>query len=459
MQKNNTNSTSEIAIQVKDIGKYYRIGVKEKSHDNLGGALLDFIKSPLRNYKKYRSLYRFDDIESNDKSNVFIESHDILHALKNISFEVNRGEVLGIIGKNGAGKSTLLKILSRITVPTSGYAKIYGKVSSLLEVGTGFHPELTGRENIYLNGTVLGMTKHEVDRKFDEIVEFSGVEKFIDTPVKRYSSGMTVRLAFSVAAHMEPEILIIDEVLAVGDAAFQKKCLSKMQDVRKKGRTILFVSHNMSAVTRLCDRTILLESGSIIKDGPSHEVVGSYLRSSEITPAERLWDDPSNAPGSDVVRLCALKIRNEEGQIAAAVEINKPVYIEIEYEVLKPGFSLLPHFMLNNQNGVLVFIGLDQDPNWRGKARPMGTYISTAKIPGNLLSEGTLFVGPIMRTVEPDLVHFAQENLVGFEVIDSADGNSARGEWTRDIRGIIRPLLDWNTIFNPKTNKNRKYNE
>jgi len=454
MKKNsNAHNSEKIAIKARGISKYYRIGIKENIHDSLGGVIFSLIKSPLRNYKKYRSLYRFDDIKNYDKSNIFNNSPDILHALSDISFEVNRGEVLGIIGKNGAGKSTLLKILARITVPTSGYAEIHGKVSSLLEVGTGFHPELTGRENVYLNGTVLGMTKLEVDRKFDEIVEFSGVEKFIDTPVKRYSSGMKVRLAFSVAAHMEPEILIIDEVLAVGDAAFQKKCLNKMQDVREKGRTILFVSHNMSAVTRICDRTILLESGSIIKDGPSHEVVSSYLQSCEITPAERLWDDPSNAPGSDIVRLCAIRIRNEEGQVAAAVEIHKPVYIEIEYEVLKPGFSLLPHFMLNNHDGVLVFIGLDQDPNWQGKLRPIGRYISTAKIPGNLLSEGTLFVGPIMRTVEPDLVHFAQENLVAFEVIDSAGGNSARGEWTRGIRGVVRPLLDWSTILNPKTNK------
>ncbi len=456
-QNSNTHNSEKIAIKAKGISKYYRIGIKENTHDSLAGAIFSLIKSPLRNYRKYRSLYRFDDIEINDKSNISNDSPDIIHALSNISFEVNRGEVLGIIGKNGAGKSTLLKILARITVPTSGYAEIHGKVSSLLEVGTGFHPELTGRENVYLNGTVLGMTKLEVDRKFDEIVEFSGVEKFIDTPVKRYSSGMKVRLAFSVAAHMEPEILIIDEVLAVGDAAFQKKCLNKMQDVREKGRTVLFVSHNMSAVTRLCDRIILLESGSIIKDGPSQRVVNSYLQSCETTPAEQIWDDPSNAPGSDIVRLAAIRIRNEKGKVEAAVEIQRPVYVEIEYEVLKPGFSLLPHFTLSNQEGVLVFIGLDQDPDWRGKHRPVGKYKSIARIPGNLLSEGTLFVGPAMRTVEPDLLHFAQENLVAFEVIDSAGGNSARGDWTRDIRGVVRPLLDWSTIFNPKTSKQHNY--
>jgi lipopolysaccharide transport system ATP-binding protein len=240
---------------------------------------LAFIKSPLSNFKRYRSLYRFDDVNPDDENGAGGSSReDIIWALKNISFKVKAGEKLAIIGRNGAGKSTLLKILSRVTIPTQGYAKIRGRISSLLEVGTGFHPELSGRENVYLNGTILGMRKKEVDQRFDQIVDFSGIEKFIDTPVKRYSSGMRVRLAFSVAAHLEPEILIIDEVLAVGDADFQKKCLNKMENVGKEGRTVVFVSHNMPAITRLCERAILIENGRMTNDGPAPKVVGEYLR-------------------------------------------------------------------------------------------------------------------------------------------------------------------------------------
>ena len=266
------------------------------------------IKSPFNNYRRYRSLYKFDDLNPDSDNN----DPDIIWALRNVSFEVKEGEIVGIIGLNGSGKSTLLKILSKITDPTEGYAEIRGKVSSLLEVGTGFHPELTGRENIYLNGSILGMKKKEIDRKFDEIVDFSGVEKFIDTPVKRYSSGMRVRLAFAVAAHLEPEIVLIDEVLAVGDIQFQKKCLNKMQDIGQQGRTVLFVSHNMQAVTRLCPRTILLKGGEVIADGPSHQIVSIYMNSERTTKAERKWHSLAEAPGDEVVRLNAVRVQNEK---------------------------------------------------------------------------------------------------------------------------------------------------
>lgn len=258
---------NDSAIKVENISKAYRIGVKEQRHDTLGAAIASWAKSPFRNFKKLKSLSNFDN--QNDK--------DIFWALKDINFEVKRGEVLGIIGKNGAGKSTLLKILSRITEPTDGRIEIYGRVASLLEVGTGFNPELTGRENVYLNGTILGMTKKEIDIKFDEIISFSGIGKFIDTPVKRYSSGMKVRLAFAVAAHLDPEILIIDEVLAVGDAEFQKKCMGKMDELSKgEGRTVLFVSHSMPAVKDLCSSCILLNNGRIIKEGDTTEVIAYY---------------------------------------------------------------------------------------------------------------------------------------------------------------------------------------
>ena len=441
MKKNsNTHNSEKIAIKVESISKYYRIGTKENIHDSLGGVIFSLIKSPLRNYRKYRSLYRFDDSEINDSS-------DIIHALSNISFEVNRGEVLGIIGKNGAGKSTLLKILSRITVPTSGYAEIYGKVSSLLEVGTGFHPELTGRENVYLNGTVLGMKKLEVDRKFDEIVEFSGVEKFIDTPVKRYSSGMKVRLAFSVAAHMEPEILIIDEVLAVGDAAFQNKCLNKMEDVREKGRTVLFVSHNMSAVTRLCDRAILLNSGKLVMNGSPEEVVREYLKSGQDIPGELIFDSVENAPGNEIVKLKAVSIRQENGTISPVINIERPFSVEMKYQIFKPGFSFLPHFSLHNGGGNIIFIAIDQDRNWQNRTRPPGIYTSKALIPGNLLNEGTVFVNPIMRTVEPDILHFAEKNPISFEVVEMSKDNPTRAGYVKNIPGSVRPALKWTTDF------------
>lgn len=262
---------SEIAIRVENLSKRYRIGIQEEQHDTFVGAMLHGLRNPMRNLRRLRRLSNF---RSNGRSAT--EEEDVIWALKDVSFEVKRGEVIGVIGRNGAGKSTLLKILSRITHPTSGRVELHGRVSSLLEVGTGFHPELTGRENIYLNGTILGMRKREIDRKFDEIVEFSGVEKFIDTPVKRYSSGMRVRLAFSVAAHLEPEILLVDEVLAVGDIEFQRKCLGKMEEVSQSGRTVLFVSHNMAMMESLCERVVLLVNGYLDQYSKSRDIIAYY---------------------------------------------------------------------------------------------------------------------------------------------------------------------------------------
>lgn len=260
--------SNDVAIKVENLSKRYRIGLKEEMHNTFCGAITSWIKSPFSNFKRLRQLSKFAEKD---------DGEDIIWALRDLSFEVKHGEVIGIIGGNGAGKSTLLKIISRITEPTSGRIILNGRVSSLLEVGTGFHPELTGRENVYLNGAVLGMSKTEIDRKFDEIVAFSDVEKFLDTPVKRYSSGMRVRLAFAVAAHLEPEILLIDEVLAVGDAQFQKKCLGKMSEVSREGRTVLFVSHNMSAVQQLCDRALLLTESMISIEGSVEECISQYL--------------------------------------------------------------------------------------------------------------------------------------------------------------------------------------
>lgn len=432
------------AIRVDNLSKCYRIGLKEEMSDSIAGSILKFIKSPMKNYNKYRSLYRFDDMQIEDNS------PDIIWALRNLSFEIKKGEIVGIIGVNGAGKSTLLKILSRITDPTAGKAEIYGKVSSLLEVGTGFNPELTGRENVYLNGAILGMRKKEIERKFDEIVDFSGVDKFIDTPVKRYSSGMKVRLAFAVAAHIEPEILLIDEVLAVGDAQFQKKCLSKMEDVSRHGRTVLFVSHNMPAVTRLCPRTILMGRGGVLADGPSHKVVSIYMDSEKGTKAERKWPDISNAPGDEVIRLSAVRLRSENGNLADSTDIREPILVDIEYEVLQAGHEYMVYFHLFNEEGTEVFTSIDNDPDWRKRRRPQGLYRSTSMIPGNFLSEGMFYVGPTIRTLGPDKRRIWLKDVVAFQVIDKLDGDSARVDFRGDISGVVRPLLKWETVFTPR---------
>ena len=438
----------DLAIKVENISKCYRIGVKEQMHDSIASAMVDFIKSPIRNYRNYRSLYRFDHINPGDTES----SSDVFWALNDVSFEVKRGEVIGIIGSNGAGKSTILKILSKITDPTNGRAEIRGRVSSLLEVGTGFHPELTGRENVYLNATILGMKKKEVDRKFKHIVDFSGVEKFIDTPVKRYSSGMKVRLAFSVAAHLEPEILIVDEVLSVGDAEFQKKCLIRMEDVGHEGRTVLFVSHNMPAVARLCSRVILLGEGMVKADGPSSHVISAYLQSDTGTTAARNWPNPEKAPGGEVVRLRSVRVCSRDGSIAETVDIREPMKVEMEYDVLKDGYNLLPHFRFVNEDNIAVFDTLDNDPAWQGP-RPKGHYVSTTWIPGNFLSEGTLFVSCHLVTLHPTTVQFSERQVIAFSVIDIMDGTTARGTWNGPMDGVVRPLLQWHTQYHPNGNK------
>jgi len=436
--------TKNSSLTVNNVSKIYRLGVQDSTEDSLAKTFAGFIKSPLDNFKKYRSLYTFDDVDFDNPDNPNNDSN-VLWAVNNVSFEVQPGEVVGIIGRNGAGKSTLLKLLSRITPPTKGSIEIRGRISSLLEVGTGFHPELTGRENVYLNGTILGMKKREVDRKFDEIVAFSAVEKFLDTPVKRYSSGMRVRLAFAVAAHLEPEILIIDEVLAVGDATFQRKCLSKMEDVGGEGRTVLFVSHSMPAITRLCPRTILLDSGKLFKDGPTHEVVSAYLHSGLGTTAAREWRDPATAPRGDVCRLTSAQVRNEAGAIADTIDIRNSIGLEMEYEVLKPGYVLMPHFHVHNEEGIQLFSTFDVDPQWRRKPRPVGKYKSCAWVPGNFFSEGTVYVSVGMITLEPNLKQFNEPEAIAFQILDSHEGDSARGEWVGDMGGVVRPLLKWST--------------
>jgi lipopolysaccharide transport system ATP-binding protein len=427
---------SDSAISCDHISKRYRIGGRE-SYKALRDSVANAMRAPLQ---LFRSKQQRANVEAAAADNTF-------WALKDVSFEVKRGEIVGIIGRNGAGKSTLLKILSRITKPTSGEARIEGRVASLLEVGTGFHPELTGRENIFLNGAILGMKKFEIKEKFDEIVAFAEIEKFVDTPVKRYSSGMYVRLAFAVAAHLEPEILLVDEVLAVGDASFQKKCLNKMQEVGTHGRTVFFVSHNMAAITRLCRRTILLDAGRVQTDGPSPQVVGTYLRAGTGTIAAREWTE--NAPGNDIARLKAVRVRTRDGRISEEIDIREPIGIEMEFEVLQPGYVLVPNHHFINDEGVYAFVAIEQDDAWHRRPRPVGSYLSTAWIPGNFLAEGSLSVGSAVSTFDPSIVHFYEADAVAFQVIDSLAGNSARGDYAGNIPGVVRPLLEWTTRYTP----------
>jgi len=414
-------------IKVQGIGKQYEIGGPSTGYSTFRETLVDLARKPFR-------------ILGSNTNQTF-------WALEDVNFEVGPGEIVGIIGRNGAGKSTLLKILSRVTEPTLGRIELYGRVGSLLEVGTGFHPELTGRENVFLNGSILGMARHEIAAKFDEIVDFGEIGKFIDTPVKRYSSGMYVRLAFAVAAHLEPEILMIDEVLAVGDARFQKKCLDKMRDVSQHGRTVLFVSHNMHAVTRLCDRAILLEAGRIVADGAVHNVVSKYLQSGLGTTAIREWVDLQSAPGNEITKLRSVRVRTEDGQVSDAIDIRQPLRIEMEFDVVTPGHVLVPNFHFYNEEGTCAFVASDHDPAWRRKPRPAGHYSSTAWIPGNLLSEGTMIVGAAVSTMDPVLTHFFERDAVAFQVIDSLDGDSARGDYGGPLPGVVRPLLRWTTEF------------
>jgi lipopolysaccharide transport system ATP-binding protein len=369
---------------------------------------------------------------------------ETIWALKNVSFEVKGGEVVGIIGRNGAGKTTLLKVLSRITKPTAGCAEVRGRVGSLLEVGTGFHPELTGRENIYLNGAILGMKKAEIERKFDEIVAFAEIEKFMDTPVKRYSSGMYVRLAFAVAAHLEPEILLVDEVLAVGDAQFQKKCLGKMGDVAREGRTVLFVSHNMAAITRLCPRTVLLDEGRVLIDGNSQEVVSAYLKSDLGTAATREWPDLQAAPGDHVVRLRAVRVLTEEGCPAESVQPQQPVGLEMEFDVLESGYVLVPIFHIFSERGGHLFSAADRDPAWQDRPRPSGRFVSVVWVPENLFNEGRFTVNVSVNSADQVINHFYAYDAVSLIVADSLHDDY------QPTAGSIRPAVQWTTRFLPQ---------
>ena len=361
---------------------------------------------------------------------------EMIWALKDINFQVQRGEAVGIIGRNGAGKSTLLKILARVTAPTSGEIKVKGRIASLLEVGTGFHPELTGRENIFMNGAVMGMSRTEVSRKFDEIVNFSGVERFIDTPVKRYSSGMYVRLAFAVSAHLEPDILVVDEVLAVGDAEFQKKCLEKMSEVGSQGRTVLFVSHNLSAVTRLCQRTVLISDGEVLHDGASQQVISEYMTKISVTPAWQEWTDFRESPGDDVVRLRSVYLKSTKGQVRESLDIDEEFQIQMTFDVLVAGEILWPAIRVSNQEQVIVF----QINDWDTKVKKKGSYTGFIFVPGKLLAEGRYSVSVAITTPGSPLIkRVFEKEVISFPINASRTDFGKLTVWSGSHPGVIRP--------------------
>ncbi len=415
-------------IKVQNLSKRYRLGLKEKQAETLAGQIANAIKSPWQNLKRLRQLSRFGE-----------EDDSIFWALKDVSFEVKEGEVLGIIGKNGAGKSTLLKILSQITEPTFGKIEIYGRVASLLEVGTGFHPELSGRENIYMNGTILGMTRREIDSKLDEIIDFSGVEKFIDTPVKFYSSGMKVRLGFSVAAHLDPEILIIDEVLAVGDYEFQKKCLGKMEDVSKyQGRTVLFVSHNMDAVKSLCSRVILLKDGEVIGNGNPGEIIEKYLLRSQLSNLNLRWPE-SEMPGNETVRVKSISLASEDPNQDYLAR-DKDLNFTFKFRLLENGIPLNLSLHLFSVTGECIMNVFSQIPV---PVLDEGDYESNAIIPANLLNEGRYFI-TLMFVKNTSQVFFTMEEVLMFELIET---NRPKINWHGKIPGFIHPKINFK-IFN-----------
>jgi lipopolysaccharide transport system ATP-binding protein len=368
-----------------------------------------------------------------------------LWALRDVTFEVLEGQAVAIVGRNGAGKSTLLKVLSRITEPTSGFADIRGRVGALLEVGTGFHPELTGRENVFLNGGILGMRKAEVARKFDEIVEFSGVGRFIDTPVKRYSSGMYVRLAFSVAAFLEPEILIVDEVLAVGDAEFQKRCLGRMSEVARDGRTVLFVSHNMQAVRRLCERAILLEGGTVAQEGGVEDIVRGYLASVDTSElGRRRWEDPEIRPGNDVCRLVEARVGDELGELATTFLSSQPIVVTIEFDLLRTDPAFTAGLDLTTIDGSVVFRSSYTDAPEASRPRLVtGRNAMRCTIPAGLLNSGRYGINVHMQLHNSQLL-VAEMSALGFDVI--ADHGESLFLNSQGRPGVVAPILAWNAV-------------
>jgi len=424
------DENTPLAISVENVSKKFRLGTFGEHH-RLTEAISDGFKALLSG--------NFKTLTGDTRE---------FWALENISFQVLKGEVVGIIGHNGAGKSTLLKILSRIVTPTKGRIGVRGRIGSLLEVGTGFHPELTGRENIYLNGAILGMKRSEIRNRFDQIVEFAEVGQFLDTPVKRYSNGMIVRLGFSVAAHMEPDVLIIDEVLSVGDQSFQDRCMGKATELGNQGRAILVVSHNLAAISNICCRALLMDHGSVVLDGPPKQVIEHYLKGMQVDTGKVVWE-PATAPASSQIRLHSIGVRNVHSLTSNnQVDIDQPIAIEIEYEVLCEGAINTVQLHLKDENGVFVLssanapsmnLAIDQT---YGKPLPLGFYRAECVLPGNFLNDSryvlNLFLGPEIG--KPTI---QCHNVLAFRVLDTG---AMRKEYLGSWYGpAIRPRLAWST--------------
>lgn len=422
---------SQPIITVQNLSKQFRLGANSYANLNLREAFAARLRAPLRTRQNNRDA-----------------PEESIWALRDVSFEIQPGEVVGIIGRNGAGKSTLLKILSRITEPTAGRAELYGRVGSLLEVGTGFHPELTGRENIYLNGAVLGMKHAEIERQFDEIVAFAEIDRFLDTPVKRYSSGMYMRLAFAVAAHLDPEILLVDEVLAVGDLAFQKKCLGKMKDVAQHGRTVLFVSHNLQSIVALCSRALFVESGQLVDDGSAAKVVENYLGEAIKALPSAHWEIPEAAPGTNLLRLRSVRVLNDAGEVSGSFGMDEPIHVEVTYRLLRSGLETNVGVHVQNAQGILAFGANDfHDREWYDTPKEAGCYRSVCTIPGQFLNRGAYTLNVVVSQSHvfdsPDI--FARD-VVRFELIDNGQSEVRgryAGEW---YGGVLRPKLSWKTV-------------
>jgi lipopolysaccharide transport system ATP-binding protein len=424
----------DIAISVENLFKSYLVG-HNASQTERYTALRDVIARNARNLaRKTRDMVSGRQIVQGDEVEEF-------WALKDVSFEVERGDRVGIIGRNGAGKSTLLKILSRITEPTKGRIKIAGRVASLLEVGTGFHQELTGRENIFLNGAILGMTRREILEKFDEIVAFADVERFIDTPVKRYSSGMYVRLAFAVAAYLEVEILIVDEVLAVGDSQFQKKCLGKMEEVGRSGRTILFVSHNMAMVNALCGKAMHLENGALRAFGATDRVILGYATSGESSPAIANYRKCNRCIGDEYAQLLSADIRNEQGMQVSGVEIYEAFSVRMEYRIASETNRIfVPNFHFHCHDGNCAFAVNAVNV----KRLPPGEYAAECHIPANFMNDGLYSIRLALTSYETGVsVHFDERGAIMLNVRDPIDGVVTRAGYSGSMPGAIRPLLPW----------------
>jgi lipopolysaccharide transport system ATP-binding protein len=470
---------NDSAIAVRNLSKKYYLGVE--NYNVVGETLVNLAISPLRKLIG-KSKYLPD------------RKRQVIWALQGINFDISHGERVGIIGKNGAGKSTLLKILSRLVYPTEGEARIRRRVTSLLEVGTGFNANLSGRENIYLNATLHGLQHHEIDEIFEDIVKFSEIEKFIDTPVRHYSSGMYMRLAFAVAAHLDPDILLLDEVLAVGDMSFQQKCLQRVDGLTSEGRTVLFVSHSMDSIARFCDRCIWLEEGRIVEDGPTEEVIASYVQkvmgiqsnqkwvedeskqsqkqvsvSNDNSPAKQITNindrnsqnehNPSKSPQSqnlsafnihehEYFRLVSAKVINAQGKAITTAPVHEPIGIEIVYDILNTSKNIQPALHLKTAKDVFAFVVAYTDPEHMYGVSRIGRYIATAWIPPNLLNVGLMHVTLAMVTPDPQERHIQIERAISFNVHEiEGIGNTARGLYARDFPGVVRPMLTWETKY------------